>query len=445
MVAQNIGNQIFSDSKNQHWAAWGFALFWNAMVWFAIIMGGENILRAFEENPIFYFFVTFPFIGLWLIVHAIQESMSWSKYQQTPITLNPFPTQVGGKVSGYLALPLTVSEVSRAEVSLMCLRRYYQHSSENSWEESPLWQDKITVRSDNHGGKIRIRFSFDPPVDLPESSPESEDFYLWRLRIHVPLKGNDFERQFEVPMAANTASNPESSRYKADTSYIVDMPDLSEKAIPVISKTGIGTKFYYAYGRSKSMGVGLMLAGFLVGLFGYFFFKDFLNFLPITTGLMWLYVTGFAIALFVFGLFIIAHSLTAEVGLMGIQKEQKIFGFSFSETLRADEIIDLVIEKSGSMTTGNETQIWYKINALMQTGKEIQVGDDLDGHRYAESIRQQMLTALGMTWQPATPNTPDSAVENMKKPTPIWLQALKKLLSYSFMIAFIIDITKVFS
>ena len=153
-------------------------------------------------------------------------------------------------------------------------------------------------------------------------------------------------------------------------------------------------------------------------------------------------MTGFAIALFAFGLFLIGHSLTAEVGLMGIQKEQKILGFSFSETLPEDEIVDLVIEKSGSMTTGNDTEIWYKINALMQTGKEIQVADDLDGHRYAESIRQQMLTALGTTWQPAIPNAPEQTPENEDKPTPIWLQALKKLLSYSLMITFILDITQ---
>ncbi|MCK5869587.1 hypothetical protein BMR05_09085 [Methylococcaceae bacterium HT4] len=52
-----------------------------------------------------------------------------------------------------------------------------------------------------------------------------------------------------------------------------------------------------------------------------------------------------------------------------------------------------------------------------------------------------MLSALGSSWQPAKQNTPQAKT---KRPLPVWLRWTGKVLSYSFVIAIIYDLSRMF-
>ena len=67
--------------------------------------------------------------------------------------------------------------------------------------------------------------------------------------------------------------------------------------------------------------------------------------------------------------------------------------------------------------------------------------DSLEGQSYADEIRQQMISALGRSWQPATFDKPK---EKAKKPLSSWLRRIGKLSAYSFLIAFFYDLSKIF-
>ena len=443
-MTESFGNQVFSQAATQQWQAWIFAIIWNAMVWFAIVMGGENILKAFEEQPIFYFFVTFPFIGLWLVIHAIRETRAWYKYGKTPVILDPFPGQVGGQVAGYIDLPLGADEIERATVSLTCTHRYYQTegAGDSAWKTEQLWQDRVSIEPKNFGSTSRIAFLFMPPDYLPASEDQSDNYHFWQLHLRAPTSGIDFDRIFMIPMeVADEQAIAKNARYKIKSPPTIAHQNTEIGDIPKIEKSTSGTQFYYGYGRSKGMASALILFGLFIAVFAYFFFDGFLGFLPATTGLMIAYVGGIALLLVLAGVFLIANSLTVEVSLMGVRKQQRIFGFLLEEVIDAEIIVDIVTKQNASSTSGNTTRVWYKLNVLTQDGKKIEVGDSLEGQSYADEIRQQMISLLGMTWRPAVLN---NTQEKAKRPIPTWLRVIGKLLSYSFLIAFIYDMSLMF-
>lgn len=318
-------NKIFSQSAKQFWQTWLFAFIWNAITWFAIIKGGHNILRAFEENPVFYFFVLFPFIGLWTIIIAIQQTLAWYKFGKTPVILNPSPGQVGGRCSGYITLPETAKEAKRAILSLSCIRSYIYRSNDgkSSQREQAIWQDQISIRPEKYGRKrTRLNFVFKPPANLPATEQESDDYHLWRLQVRIPLPGIDYDRNFELPMEKPDEQIVVTHRYtQTQTSSTIAHRETKAGSIPQINKTSAGTEFYYGYGREKVMAIIIMLFGLGLAVLGYFFFHDFLNFLPVTAGLMVAYIGFIALALFLLGVFMLANSLTVEVSLEGIHTQ----------------------------------------------------------------------------------------------------------------------------
>ena len=456
-------NQILSQSAKQYWLHWLFAIIWNGMTWYAIIMGGNNILKALEANPVFYFFALFPFIGLWIIVIAIKETLAWYKFGKTPITLNPFPAQVGGLCAGYIDLPIPAKNAPQAVLSLSCIRRYISrsHDGKHSTREEAIWQDRLTLKPDNYRKSIRLNFAFAPPANLPPSEEKSDSYHLWKLNIRIALPGIDYDRIFELPLtAADQDAIATNSRIQAKTSTIIEHRDTEIGSIPTITKTTNGTKFHYGYGRAKVVAFALILMGAFFAVFAHYFFAGFQNFLPTTTSLMTFLAYLTALIIFLLGLFLIANSLSTEVNLMGVSKQQRTFGFLLEEKIEAKDIVDITVEKNGSSTSGNTTKVWFCLKLITRDGKKIEVGDSLEGQSYAEQIRQEMLSALGLSWKPAILTTPINEVtpiptwlywlraffskKQSERPLPIWLRWPKKLLSNAFLIAFIYDMHLLF-
>ena len=435
------GNRVFSQSKSQFKQAWIFAILWNALIWYAIIMGGQNILQAFDANPIFYFFVTFPFIGLWLVIYAIKETRAWYKFGKTPLFLDPFPGQIGGRFTGYLDLPLSHLNAQQAIFSLSCIRRYSQRDSqgENHWHEDVLWQDRASFKPDSLANNIRIDFLFNTPSDLPASEDEMDDYHFWQLHVRLPLPGIDYDRVFNVPMeVASEQQLASTERYKAKVSQRIEHQDTDVADVPKIENTAAGLQFYYGYGRSIGMAIALLMFGGFFGVFGYYFFDGFLDFLPVTAGVMAASVGLIAFVFSFLGMLLLANSLSIEVNLMGIRKKQKLFGFLLEEFTDAVDIVDIVVEQNASSGNGRTQRIWYRLKLLTADGQNMEVGDSLEGQAYANEIRQKMIDALGMTWQAATLNASQNKV---KKPLPFWVRMIGKVLSYSFVIALLYDLS----
>ncbi|NOQ64177.1 MAG: hypothetical protein GQ582_06670 [Methyloprofundus sp.] len=438
-------NEVFSNASKEYWLLWGVAIFWNAITWFAIIKGGNNILRAFDESPIFYFFVLFPFIGVWTVISAIRQTWAWHKFGKTPVSLSPFPAQIGGQCAGYMLLPKAAETAKQAELNLSCIHSYSYRSSNNEYSrrEEVLWNDKIRLKPERYGRKFRLNFSFNPPADLPETSDEQGDSYhLWRLHIHIPLNSIDYERSFELPVQHVEAQQlVAASSFTEPRSESIEIPDPQIGLMPQIESTMTSTQFSYGSGRSKGMGISLLLVGVFIAAFGYLFFAEFTDFLFATTLLVRIYMGLIALSLCLLGFFLIFNSLSVEVSANGLHKRQRIFGYVWENFTPTADISNMTVERNGSSSTaGHATRVWYSIKLYRHDKSHIEVGDSLEGQRYAESIRQQMLTALGSAW------TEDSAfdpAEKMpKRPIPTGLHWLGRLLPHSFLIAFVYDLSQ---
>ena len=68
------------------------------------------------------------------------------------------------------------------------------------------------------------------------------------------------------------------------------------------------------------------------------------------------------------------------------------------------------------------------------------VANSLLGYSHTEKIKQQMLSALGMTWRPASLNNE----QQNKSPMPIWLRRIGKGIAYLFPIALLYDVIRAF-
>lgn len=180
------------------------------------------------------------------------------------------------------------------------------------------------------------------------------------------------------------------------------------------------------------------MLGSFFGVFGYFFFDGFLDFLPATAALMAGFVGFIAFIFCLLGVLMVVNSLTIEVDLMGIRKKQRIFGLLLEEFTDAKNIVDIVVDQNASSGNGRTQRVWYRLKLMTVDGQEMEIGDSLEGQDYANSIRQMMIDALGMTWQPATVIAQEDKV---KKPLPWWLRMIGKVLSYSFVFALIYDIS----
>lgn len=431
-------NQIFSEAGKDIKFAWIFALLWNAFIGYAMTVGAENILKAVEDDPIFYFIFMFPLIGVLIIILAIKKTISWYKFGKTPLILTPFPAQVGGYCDGYIDLPKSTSQ---ATVALVCIHHYFSRNTDNEsrWESEPVWQDSISIKQEYHEAKGRLKFAFNPPKNLPLSEEKSNDYHSWKLHIKMPYSGIDFDRHFIIPLEESDSQSPVKSQQSrlSNLSTAYSQQD-KKQTIPQITSTLSGSQFYYHSGRSKLMAFILAGMGIGVGFLGYSFLDMFYDFLPLTNSLMSLCIGAIGLALIALAVAIVASDLTVEVGVAGIRKQQRAFGFSLKEKFYANTIVDITIEKNGSYSSGNTTCVWYKLSVLDNNGMETLVGEDLEGYSYAENIRQQMISCLGVNWQPATNHTP--AVEKPKRPLPDWLKLTAKLSPYSFLIALVVDI-----
>ena len=442
-------NSILSNAGSQYKFLWLFAIFWNAITWTAIILGGENILKAFEENPVFYFFVLFPFIGLFMIHQAIKETLAWKRFGKTPLTMTPFPGQLGGVVGGYVDVPVPYDAAHEIKISLSCMHYYWEkRGGESESVSEAIWQDDISARSKPSALGSRLHFEFRPPADLPETEPDSKDHHGWDVQISLPLEGSDFERKFTIPVIrASDQAIASSARYaRPSIDQISQNTTSSDTAIPQIRAIPGGTRFHYPQFRNKGMGIGLIVAGMLISVFLLFMRQGFEHFLPVTSLIFFGLAELIVLAMMIGGLYLISNTLTVDVSPSGVNVKHKVTSFNFGGEIERSTIADIVAEKSGSSSDGNSSRVWYSLKLIQKDGKDSTVGDTLEGYSYAQKIRQQMIEALGSGWLPSEYSERPKDLKDRELPfmANVAIKTLKKFVSLAIPVALIFDFREFF-
>ena len=58
---------------------------------------------------------------------------------------------------------------------------------------------KRRIRSSWSGRGVRLRYTFEVPVGLPQSEEPSDDYHKWIIRVQADVPGPDLDQVFEVP------------------------------------------------------------------------------------------------------------------------------------------------------------------------------------------------------------------------------------------------------
>lgn len=178
-------------------------------VWLAIIILTPALIVA-------------AFFLLSSIHSAVRKTRDYVKYGRIPFHMKFCPASVGGSVEGVLELPKHATDLHQVSIKLVCVRntiavgrnlRSKGIGIENVGDKD-VWsyQDKVTVYWD--GTKRTATIDIKIPADLPatdtfrsrQNIKEIKDRYYWVLKVHTKTDEINIEREFEIPIQMNKAS-----------------------------------------------------------------------------------------------------------------------------------------------------------------------------------------------------------------------------------------------
>jgi hypothetical protein len=137
--------------------------------------------------------------------------------------MKPYPASVGGHFGATVQVNSTYEPNQRFQVTLNCMNRVTSRSGGKSQtREHSVWHDEgfaFVERTPN--GKILLRFAFNLPNSVPETSEPSNNYYFWRLDLNATVANRAFKRSFTVPVQKVAGAEP-SRQFLADQHPFMD-------------------------------------------------------------------------------------------------------------------------------------------------------------------------------------------------------------------------------
>jgi len=192
---------IFSQAQSKTKVAWFIAIL-------ALLFFGMFALMLIGQHPIASIFAILLLIGpVWLIFRAKRIQREWQFYQKVPLTLNPYPGVVGGKVVGSLVIPKAVAS-EQYVITLKCTKYWTTRSgSKTESNQSIIYSKGQSPISRARAEGNHLSFDFTIPAEKPESSEPSKSYHTWTVNVKTKQgglgsvsNGVAFNRDYEVPV-----------------------------------------------------------------------------------------------------------------------------------------------------------------------------------------------------------------------------------------------------
>ena len=386
-------NAIRSGSKASMWAAWGFALFWNAISGITPFIAYREIVE--NDNYLALVALVFPLVGIGLLVWAIRRTLEWRRFGPAPVQLDPFPGAIGGHVGGTIDLNLPYDADAKFQLTLTNIHSYMSNSGKNrSQKEKARWQDTIIAHSEPASSGTRLTFRFDVPEGLKASDTERDDsYYLWRLNLVADIPGTDLDRDYEIPVFPTG----EQSRFLSG--YAVERARSEQATIDEQVVRGLinlehgpaGKRMLFPMGRN----LGPSLIGLLVGAIfaGVGWFLVFEEGRPIFGSVFG--GVGLLVALGSF--YAIFNSLEVIKTGAGIRTVRRLLGVPIGGTeLRRDEIVSLAKSSTMQSQSGGKHTMFYNVSAVDRAGKKHVLGIGFRGDSQARAAMQLIAREFGL-------------------------------------------------
>ena len=389
-------NEIRSKAKLTMYFVWIFAIVWNAISAPVVFIVPGEFTRG---NHAVLIALLFPLTGAGLLYYAVKTTLNWRRFGPTPLSLDPFPGQIGGRVAGKVELRLPYTPRHRFRATLSCNHVYVRRSGKHSSTRRDLrWQDEQWATVEPGARGTRVRFEFHTDAGLPESSdPGNRSHDEWALQLHGDLRGPDFDRSWTIPVAGDdtqTARSGDDHGYR--TAAASNARGRRRQPVEIPAKilkwheTGRGLELLFPRFRAAGPAVvAFLVGGVFTGVFVAAMVTDWD--IPIFFAGIFGLVGVLAAIL---GLYLMGNSLKVTVSRSGVHTVRNIFGLEFARRATPDEIIALDKSITMQSNSGTRSSAYYALRAKTKDGRKITLGDGLPSASAADQVLEKIRTAL---------------------------------------------------
>lgn len=395
-------NRIRPQRRIGRWVLWVVALVWNLVAFpMAAMVAPRSLERG--EHLVAGALLLLPLVGLVLLAWAVRATLHARRYGDLQLVLDPFPGSIGGHFGATLAVPVAYSSGLRFLATLQCVEHTRTRSGgKTSYESRTLWQVRGLPQVEAQGGGVRLALRFDLPAHLPASEDPGSEYHRWELQVKsVPGSSGDnlapgFENSFDVPVYLTNQKSAWLQHDAAGHPQLGEVAKADEEDVSDVEQVACGVRLYFPYGRRWKQMLALLVFGALFAGAGTLLWGSDapLLFGVLFGGIGWLVVLG--------ALYGMGNSLTVHLDRQGLRTERRLLGLaSFKSTASASEVTRLEIQESYSTTTGGNQETYYRLQAVLASGKSITVADSLRGRAAAQQLLSSLCRQTGYAKGPA--------------------------------------------
>ena len=377
--------RITGQGRSQTVFFWVFALIWNAgtwpMAWLIVSQQTDN--RA-------YLVLTFPLVGIGLLVAAVRGTLRNRKYGQSHFVLETNPGVIGRTLAGRVETSLQTVPEAGVDVRLSCIRRYETGTGKNrSTSHTTLWQDATTMSGADLGRGLKgltVPVVFEIPSNAracDDTNPR--DQILWSLTVAASTPGVDYSDSFDVPVF-DTGAEPlnaaerDALRARRVSEARSDPP--KNPVVRVARTTHGGTVFSGKPPATlgSSIRIVLLTSAAWAGTV-YLFMKE-VPIAPFAVGIFaLLFTAGMLIALF--------HRWSITIENDQVVIRHRVLGIGPTRQLRVAEIVDVRSEVVGE----GKAQTW-EVKIYTSAGNSHSAAAHLPTQREADWTADQIHTTI---------------------------------------------------
>ncbi len=391
-------NRIRARRRIGRWVLWVLALVWNLV---AFPMAAMVVPRTLERgDPLLAgALLLFPLLGLALLVWAVRTTLQARRYGDLRLVLDPFPGSIGGHFGASLAVPVPYEAGLRFLATLLC-EEYTRTRSGNktTYSSRTLWQVRGLAQVEPQAEGVRIAFRFDVPAHLPASEEPGSEYHEWRVEVRsVPGSTGDnaapgFVQGFDVPVYITGQKSVWLQHDAAQHPQLGEVAKTDEEDVSDVEQVPGGVRLYFPYGRRWKLMLALLVFGAVFAGAGTLLWNSEapLLFSALFGGIGWLVVLS--------ALYGLGNSLTVHLDRQGLHTERRLLGLvSFKSEATASEIARLELKESYSTETGGQKETYYRLQAVLTSGKSITVADSLRGKAAAGQLLSSLCRQTGYT------------------------------------------------
>jgi len=268
---------IYSTFKSNLYQTW-FITIVLLLLSYPIVMIGFEKAQTVGWKVLLSFF---PLLAVLFIFFSIRDTYKWIQSGKNPLLLEPSSGEIGGTLSGTIFLHDQYEKDTNFTIRLTNIHLYTKRKNQKlDTYDDVLWEDEIVVSVQDIDKKNLLKFSFDIPEGLKESSSFDQQHYYWELTVFYGQTNKQKWRRYIVPVKKGNEKKEKKKTFKKEVFKSEYENAAIYKLIP-LQKKPLEYVLHYPpfYHKLALQGLGIFGGIFLsIGLTIVFFNQDFLGF-----------------------------------------------------------------------------------------------------------------------------------------------------------------------